>query len=70
MGLALLMMASLAVLMGLLLVPRVLDFSTEFLAAHPLPAGWEFMEGILPLLPFIFLILCFFAAFKFLTKGS
>lgn len=56
--------------MGFLLVPRVMDFSTEFLGAHPLPAGWEFMEGILPLLPFVFLILCFFAAFKFLTKGS
>lgn len=68
MGLAIIMIALLSLLVGLLFLPRVVSYIDVFVVDHPFGASWGPLEHAVLLLPFLFLILVFFGAFKAVSK--
>ena len=59
----------LGLLMGLVLLPRIQTFITDYLEQFPLDEDWAFLNVILLLLPFAFLILVLYGAFKWIGKA-
>lgn len=69
MGFVVILVIWLALLTGIMLLPRLSTFIDDYMPCFPDDmTDWELLEAIVLLMPFIFLLFVLYGAFRWVTK--